>query len=64
MAGFVKRVMHPNQQKQQGGGGAPAKGKHALHELKDFVFSPLGLAFTIGLILAVHWFSTRETAKK
>ena len=40
------------------------KAKHAMHELKDFVFSPVGLAFTIGLILAVHWFSTRETKEK
>jgi hypothetical protein len=37
---------------------------HALHELKEFIFSPMGIAFTIGLILVVHWFSTKETAKK
>ena len=41
---------------------APQKG-HALHELKNFVFSPVGLAFTIGLILVVHWFSTKEAKK-
>lgn len=67
MAGIIKKVMHPFQH-QQGAGGAggkpESKTKHALHELKDFVFSPTGLIFTLGLILLVHWYSTKDHAKK
>lgn len=57
----MKNMLHPSK------GGSHTqdkpKGNHALHELKSFVFSPLGLAFTIGLILVVHWFSTKEHKK-
>lgn len=62
---ILKRVMHPFQHQQGAGGAAKeSKGKHALHELKDFVFSPVGLMFTLGLIVLTYYVATREHAKK
>lgn len=61
---ILGKFLHKDSNKgaQHAGAGAP-KGHHALHDLKNFVFSPLGLAFTIGLILVVHWFSTKDHKK-